>query len=336
MIVAQDGSGQFKSIQEAIDFIYEDNDKRVAIFIKDGVYKEKLEIHKSFISLIGADRNRVKITFDDSAKKLLGNGEKMGTFGSYSTIITGDSFQAKNITFENSAGSGTVVGQAVAVYVDADFAEFHNCSFLGSQDTLFTAPLPPKPIEGDRFGGPRDGLERKMGRSYFRNCYLEGDIDFIFGSAASVFQQCEIHSLDRSREINGYVTAVSTPAEEKFGYVFMDCRLTSNAAANTVYLGRPWRDYARTVFLNCWMGEHIKDEGWDNWDKPHAEKSTFYGEYNSRGPGGCMEKRVHWAKVLTDEDVKEYTLENILGTDEKWPSIRGNVSLEAEPTMLEG
>ncbi|WP_121613480.1 pectinesterase family protein [Mesobacillus foraminis] len=321
MIVAQDGSGQFTSVQEAIDTIPDDNKKRVVIYIKDGVYKEKLEIHKPFISLIGTDRTKVKITFDDHARKLMDNGEKMGTFGSYSTIITGNSFLAKNITFENNAGSGTVVGQAVALYVDADMVEFHTCSFLGSQDTLFTAPLPPKPIEGNRFGGPRDGLEKKMGRSYFRNCYLEGDVDFIFGSAASVFQQCEIHSLDQSREINGYITAASTPAGEKYGYVFLDCRLTSSAAAHTVYLGRPWRDYAKTVFINCWMGEHIKPEGWHNWEKLHAEKTVFYGEFNSRGPGGSMENRVPWAKVLTEKEAREYTLKNVLGEDENWSSI---------------
>jgi pectin methylesterase-like acyl-CoA thioesterase/lysophospholipase L1-like esterase len=321
MIVAQDGSGQFQTIQDAIDSIPVHNEERVLIYIKDGVYREKLIIDKPFISLIGTHKDKVKITFGDYALKILSDGEKMGTFSSYSTIITGDSFLAKNITFENSAGSGTVVGQAVAVYVDADQLEFHHCSFLGSQDTLFTGPLPPKPIEGNRFGGPRDGLERKKGRSYFRDCYLEGDVDFIFGSATTIFDHCEIHSLDQSKDINGYITAASTPIDQEFGYVFLNCNLTSNAAAHTVYLGRPWRDYAKTVFINCWMGEHIREEGWHNWDKQHAQKSIFYAEYNSRGPGGCMEKRVHWANLLTDEEAKEYTIQTILGRDEGWPTI---------------
>jgi pectinesterase len=321
MIVAQDGSGQFTKIQEAIDSIPVDNQNRIMITIKDGVYKEKLEINKPLITLVGTDRDKVKVTFDDYAKKTI-NGEKMGTFGSYSSIITADGFMAKNITFENNAGSGTVVGQAVAVYVDADQVEFHSCSFLGSQDTLFTAPLPPKPIEGDRFGGPRDGLERKKWcRSYFKDCYLEGDVDFIFGSATALFQDCEINSLDQSKEINGYITAASTPQDQKHGYVFIDCKLTSTAAAHTVYLGRPWRDYAKTVFINCWMGEHIREEGWHNWDKKHAEKTTYYAEYNSQGPGGNMEKREPWAKVLTEDELQEYTLENILGSGEKWYSI---------------
>ncbi|MEH7548851.1 MULTISPECIES: pectinesterase family protein [Bacillaceae] len=319
MIVAQDGSGHFKTIQEAIDQIPEDNKNRVDIFIKDGVYKEKLTIDKRFVSLLGAHKDNVKITFDDYARKLQSNGEKMGTFGSYSTIITGDGFLAKNITFENSAGPGSIIGQAVAVYVDADQIQFQNCSFFGNQDTLFTAPLPPKPLEGNRFGGPRDGMEKKVGRSYFCDCYIEGEVDFIFGSATTVFQNCEIHSLDLSKKVNGYITAASTPIDQKFGYVFFDCKLTSHAAPQTVYLGRPWRDYAKTVFLNCWMGEHIKKEGWHNWEKQHAEKTAFYAEYNSRGPGGCMEQRVPWAKVLSDEEAKEYTLENIFGANECWP-----------------
>jgi pectin methylesterase-like acyl-CoA thioesterase/lysophospholipase L1-like esterase len=321
MIVAQDGSGQFTTIQEAINTIPENNNERVIIQIKEGIYKEKLEINKPLISLVGTDKEKVKITFGDYAKKQFSSGENMGTFSSYSILLTGDQFLAKNITFENHAGCGTVVGQAVAVYVDGDQMEFDHCSFLGSQDTLFTGPLPPKPIEGNRFGGPRDGLERRVGRSYFSNCYIEGDVDFIFGSATAVFHNCEIFSLDKSSEINGYITAASTPIDEKFGYVFIDCRLTSNAAANTVYLGRPWRDYAKTVFINCWMGEHIKEEGWHNWEKQHAEKTTCYAEFNSCGPGGNMEKRVKWAKVLTEEEAKEFTIENVLGEKRDWPSL---------------
>ena len=324
MIVAQDGTGQFTTIQEAIDSISKDNTSRVAIYIKGGVYKEKLDINKPFVSLIGTHRDQVKLTFDDYAKKRLDNGEKMGTFGSYSCIVTGDAFFAKNITFENSAGKGSVVGQAVAMYVDADQAEFHDCSFLASQDTLFTAPLPPKPIEGDKFGGPREGLEKRSCRSYFKNCYLEGDVDFIFGSATTVFDNCEIHSLDLNQDVNGYITAASTPLGQEYGYVFFNCTLSSRAAAQTVYLGRPWRDYAKTVFIDCWMGGHIKEEGWHNWDKPHAEQTLFYAEYNSRGPGGRLGRRVPWAKVLTEEQVAGYTLENIFGSLKGWPTLGGS------------
>ncbi|WP_046175544.1 pectinesterase family protein [Domibacillus indicus] len=306
MIVAKDGSGAFTSIQEAIDSVPDSNTEWVTIYIKDGVYKEKLVITKPFVSLMGISPEKVTITYDDYAKKKGPNGEEMRTFASYSVFIGADHFTAKNITFENSAGCGSVVGQAVAAYVDGDQMEFHHCRFLGHQDTLFTGPLPPKPIEGTTFGGPMEGKERKAGHSYFYDCYLEGDIDFIFGSSTAVFDSCEIFSLDRREEVNGYITAASTPEGQPFGYVFLNCRLTGSAAPETVYLGRPWRDYARTVFINCWMGPHIKKEGWHNWDKKRAEKTTFYAEYNSSGPGGRMESRVQWAHRLSAEQAAGY------------------------------
>ena len=308
MIVAKDGSGAFTTIQEAVDSIPENNKERVTIYIKEGIYKEKLVITKPFISLIGMSPENVVITYDDYARKQLPGGEEMGTFASYSVFIGADYFAAKNITFENSAGYGTVVGQAVAVYAGGTQVEFHHCRFLGRQDTLFTGPLPPKPIEGNTFGGPMEGKEKKPCETFFYDCYLEGDIDFIFGSATAVFQSCDIFSLDRKEETNGFITAASTPEGQPFGYVFIDCRLKSEAAPETVYLGRPWRDYAKTVFINCWMDAHIKKEGWHNWDKKRAETTTFYAEYNSTGPGGKMKNRVQWAHVLSQEEADKYIL----------------------------
>ncbi|WP_082220409.1 pectinesterase family protein [Domibacillus robiginosus] len=320
IIVAKDGSGAFTTIQEAIDSIPETNMDRVAIYIQDGVYNEKLFINKPFVSLIGTSPDRVVITYGDHAKKRMPDGKPMGTFSSYSIFAGGDDFTAENITFENSAGCGKEVGQAVAVYVEGDRMIFRRCRFTGSQDTLFTGPLPPKPIEGNTFGGPMEGEKRKKGRSLFQNCYIEGDIDFIFGSATAVFQSCEIFSLDRQEETNGYITAASTPEGQPFGYVFLDCRLTSEAKPETVYLGRPWRDFARTVFINCWMGAHIKREGWHNWDKAQAETTVFYAEYGSRGPGGNRNNRVEWAKELSAQEASLYTPEHILHLKE-WPSF---------------
>lgn len=312
MIVAKDGSGTFTTIQEALDSIPKTNTEPVTIHIKDGTYKEKLVIDKPFVSLVGTSAERVTITYDDYARKRLPNGEEMRTFASYSVFIGADRFTAENITFENNAGCGKVVGQAVAVYAEGTGVEFHQCRFLGRQDTLFTGPLPPKPIEGSTFGGPGEGKERKACTLYFHSCYLEGDIDFIFGSATAVFQSCEIFSMDREENPNGFVTAASTPEGQLFGYVFIDCRLTSKAAPETVYLGRPWRDYAKTVFINCWMDRHIKKEGWHNWDKPHAEKTVYYAEYRSSGPGGDMDSRVRWAHILSEKEAETYTVERIL------------------------
>lgn len=318
IIVANDGSGQFTKIQDAIDSIPQDNKSKVEIFIKKGVYKEKINVYTPFISLIGEDTTETIITYDDYARKQFPNGESYRTFNSYTIFIEARNFSAKNITFENSAGIGDIVGQAVAVYVEGDRAIFKNCRLLGNQDTLFTGPLPPKPIEGNNFGGPMDRKERIVGRQYYENCYIEGDIDFIFGSATAVFNKCEIFSKNRNKDVNGYITAASTNHGKEFGYVFIDCKLTSDSKPNTVYLGRPWRDYAKTAFISCYLGDHIKNEGWHNWNKTNAEKETFYAEYNSHGPGASDRSRVSWCHILTHEEAKKYTISNILSGNDNW------------------
>jgi pectinesterase len=323
MIVAQNGNSDFRTIQAAIDSVSDNNSDRIEIYIKNGVYREKLNVNKPFVYLIGESAEETIISYDDHALKLFPSGEQYGTFNSYSSIITGDDFTAENITFENSAGDGRVVGQALATYIDADRVSFKNCKFLGCQDTIFTAPLPPKPKKGNSFGGPRDNDEKRMVRQYFEDCYISGDVDFIFGSATAVFNRCEIYSNDRHEENNGYITAASTPEGAKYGYVFIDCKLTSDAAPQTVYLGRPWRDFAKTVFINTYMGAHIKNEGWHNWNRIEAENTTFYAEYNSFGPGGDMDARVEWSKRLTEEEVNEYAIANVLRGKDNWnPSFK--------------
>lgn len=314
MIVAMDGSGDFKSIQEAVDSIPEDNSERIIIYIKKGVFKEKLKISKPSITLIGEDRDQTILTYDDSAYKLMPDGQKMGTFRSYSTFIGGKDFIAENITFENSAGKGSIVGQAVAVYVNADRTTFRNCRLLGNQDTLFMGPLPRE----RQFEELMDYSQDKPIRQYYENCYIRGDIDFIFGSSTAVFNNCTIHSNNINSEINGYITAPSTPESVKYGFVFINCKLTSEVESGTVFLGRPWRDYGRAVFINCCMGEHIKESGWDNWAKPEREKTSYFAEYNSKGPGAKMGERVGWIHILTDDEAREYTIEGILSGEDKW------------------
>lgn len=314
MIVAADGSGDYLTVEQALKSV-SNTDNRVAIYIKNGVYRDKIHIDRPNVTLVGEDVESTILTYDDYARKLFDDGTEYGTFNSYTVLITGDGFEANNITFENSAGSGKIKGQALAAYVDADHTVFRNCHFKGHQDTIFTAPLPPAPILQDGFKGPGANKERKMSSQYYENCLIEGDVDFIFGSATAVFKDCTIVSLDRGEKengINGYITAASTPESIKYGYVFINCKLLSECAPETVYLGRPWRNFAKTVFINCYMDEHIKSEGWHNWDKIDSEKTTFYAEYNSYGPGGKMDTRVPWAKILTDEQAKEYTVENIL------------------------
>jgi len=321
MLVAADGSGDFIRIQEAIDKIPENNQEIVEIHIKNGIYKEKLHIEKNFVTLIGQSPEKTILTYEDFAQKKFPNGEKYNTFNSYSIFIGADNFFAKNITIENSSGPGEIFGQAVAAYVDGDRVSFKNCKFLGYQDTLFTGPLPPYPLERGSFGGPSDNKVRRSLRQYYEGCYIEGDVDFIFGSATAVFNKCEIFSKNpymSQNSVHGWITAASTPENVEFGYVFTNCKFSSNAPPKTVFLGRPWRNYAKIAFINCNMGEHIKVQGWDNWNKPESEKTTVYCEYNSTGAGASDDSRVEWSKILSSKASERYKIYNVLSGTDGW------------------
>lgn len=290
--VALDGSGDYKTVQEAINACRAFPDKPVTIYIKPGTYKEKIEVFSwiTRVRLIGEDPLTTILTFDDYSGK--GNHN---TFTSYSVKVMGNDFYAENITFQNSAGP---VGQAVALHVEADRCVFNNCRFMGNQDTIYT-------------GGEKS-------RQYFKRCYIEGTTDFIFGAATVLFEDCHIHS-----KKNSYITAASTPEGKTFGYVFKNCKLTADSVATKVYLGRPWRNFAKTVFINCELGEHILKEGWHNWNKPDAEATVLYAEYKSTGKGASPSTRVPWSKQLTDKEVKAYSLSNILGGDDHWkPDVK--------------
>lgn len=292
--VAPDGSGDFRTVQEAVNAVPDLRKTVTTIFIKRGVYREKITIPgtKTNVRLIGEDVMETVLTFDDHAGVRNRFGEAIGTMASASVFVYGEGFHAEDITFENNAGPAGQVAQAVAVYVVADRSVFINCRFIGNQDTLYTG--------GDS-------------RQYFRECYIEGTTDFIFGPSTAVFDRCHIHS-----KKNSYVTAASTPEGKPFGYVFLNCRLTASEAATKVYLGRPWRPFARTVFIRCELGNHIRPEGWHNWNKPDAERTSFYAEYSSFGPGAYTTQRVAWSHQLTSEEVKAYTLETIFNSGEKW------------------
>lgn len=296
--VAQDGSGNFKTIQEAINAVRDLSQQRVTIHIKKGVYKEKLVIPswKSNISLVGEDKENTIITWNDYSGKPYANGtdafgkDKHSTFTSYTVLVQGNDFSAYNLTIQNTAGR---VGQAVALHIEADRAIVHNCKLLGNQDTLYVA---------------EDG-----NRNYFSHCFIEGTTDFIFGEAIAVFESCTIRSLS-----NSYITAASTRPWQQYGYVFFNCKLVADTAATKVYLGRPWRPYAKTVFINTEMGKHIVPAGWENWRNPQNEATAFYAEYNSRGEGADVSKRVPWSKQLTRKQARKYTLANIFSGANTW------------------
>lgn len=307
--VAKDGSGNFTTITEAIESI---NELPETIFVKKGIYKERVEINQPFLTIEGEDPNETIITEGYYANMLMEDGSKRGTFRTYTMLVTADYFTLKNITIENSSGFGTEVGQALALYLESDRALISDCRLLGHQDTLFTGPLPEEAAKPGGFVGPTEFAERKINRQEYRNCYIEGEVDFIFGSACAYFENCEIHSLNRNMEVNGYVTAPSTYKGMEYGYVFNNCHFTSDCPDNTVYLGRPWRNYAKTVLLNSTLDSHIRDEAFHDWNKPDAHDTVFLALYNCTGKNFSKEKLADFVKILSDEEAAKYTKENIL------------------------
>ena len=285
--VAADGSGTFRTVQEALNAVPDFRKKVTTIYIKKGTYKEKLILagSKNFVKLVGESRDQTILTYDDyNAKKNI-FGEDKGTSGSASCYLYGSDFTAENLTFANSSGP---VGQAVAAWVAGDRMQFRNCRFLGFQDTLYTYG----------YGS----------RQYYKSCYIEGTTDFIFGSSTAYFEDCEIFS----KKGGAFVTAASTPDTARYGYVFSRCRLTGDAPAGSYALGRPWRPHAKTVFLSCALGAHIGPAGWDHWGKETNKTTAYYAEYQSTGPGASPRQRVPWAHQLTDAQARQYTREQVL------------------------
>jgi pectinesterase len=268
------GAKDYRSVQEAVMAACPNE----TIHLRPGVYFEPVSVpkEKRGLRLIGEDATRTMITFCRAAHTLNADGKPYGTSDSASVVIHADGLRMEHITFENSAGRGRHVGQAVAIKIFSNDLTFRHCRFLGWQDTLYATG---------------------RGRQLYQDCYIEGDVDFIFGHAAAVFEKCQIHSKGA-----GYITAQARDTEKEIGgYVFRECNLTaaSDVAAGTVYLGRPWRDYARVVYINCTMGAHIHPAGWDNWRNPNREKTAFFAEIGSRGIGAKQERRVAWARALT-------------------------------------
>ncbi len=291
IVVDQKGSGQYQTVQAAINSIPANNNQQKIIYIKNGTYTEKLTITQPRITLQGESATGTILSYNAT------NVSSGSTTNSASTTVKGDYFQAKTITFRNNAGINA--GQAVAFYNNADKAVYTDVRFLGHQDTVYTPGT---------------------GRQYFKNCYIEGTVDFIFGSATVVFDQCQIHSLG-----SGYVTAASTGADTKYGYVFLNSRLTSSGTANqSVYLGRPWRPYSAVTYINTDMGAHIQPTGWDNWRDPANEATARYYEYASKGAGANNNARVKWAKFLTNEQAKAITIQTVLGGTDQWNPTQTN------------
>ena len=310
LVVARDGTGQFRTITEAVEVCRAFMDYHKVIYIKKGTYKEKLIIPQWLqnIELCGEDRDLTVITYDDHAnitmdgsywpKQLkdqllaMGDRPKLGTFRSFTVRIDANDITLKNLTIENNAAR---LGQAVALHTQGDRLKFLNCRFLGNQDTVYT-------------GMPHTRL-------WFSDCYIEGTTDFIFGPSTAWFEHCTIYC-----KINSYITAASTPQDAEFGYVFNNCTVAMAPEATKVYLGRPWRDYGYTLFMNCELPAQIRPEGWHHWEK-HREQTARYMEYNNRGPGAATNQRVAWSRQLTKKEAQQITPERVFTNKNEWTPV---------------
>lgn len=281
LVVARDGTGDYRTLNEAMEGIRAFMDYRVTVLIKNGIYKEKVVVPSWLqnVDFIGEDAEKTIITYDDHA-----NIRKMGTFRTYTLKVEGSGITFRNLTIENNAAP---LGQAVALHTEGDRLAFLNCRLLGNQDTVYTGAA------GTRL--------------LFKDCYIEGTTDFIFGPSTALFDFCIIHS-----KRDSYITAASTPSDVKVGYVFRDCKLTAADGVSKVYLGRPWRPYAATVFIRCEMGRHIRPEGWHNWKNEANEQTARYAEYQNFGPGAASGSRVKWGRQLTAREASLYADWNYL------------------------
>jgi len=283
MTVSQDGKGDFTTIQAAINASKAYPDQRVVIKVKNGIYKEKILVPacNTKLSIIGENVENTIITFDDYFDKI--NRGRNSTFYTYTMLVLANDFRMENVTVQNTAGP---VGQAIALYVEGDRAFIGNCHILGNQDTLLASG--------------------NFSRQYFKNCFIEGTMDFIFGEATTLFENCTIHC-----KANSFITAASTPAGKPYGFVFNNCKVTASAEVDKVYLGRPWRSFAKVAYLHCEMGAFIRPEGWDNWSKAENEKTANFAEYGNTGEGASISGRVLWSIKLSEKEAAQFLPEHI-------------------------
>ena len=306
------------TLAQALSLLPPDDGTPAVIHLAPGTYREKAVISRARTTIEGAGAEQTRIVWDDAARTILPDGRKRGTFRTATLRTDAPGITLRGLTIENAAAPREAAGQAIALYADGDGLLVEDCTLLGAQDTLFTAPLPPKEIEKDGFIGPKQHAPRVPQRQLYRRCRIAGDVDFIFGGAAAWFEDCELISIDgradRSSPCPGFVCAPSTPEGQRFGYVFSHCRFTANgAAAGSVYLARPWREWARVMLVCCELGAHIVPAGFDDWNKPLSHRTALFAEYGSFGPG-AQGPRAAFARQLGRDEAERITLERFLSS----------------------
>ncbi len=322
LIVAADGSGDYTGIQAAVDAVpAEAGDEDRTILIRRGVYRERVIVNRSRLRLVGEDAEGTVLAWSSCAKETHPDGTERTTFRSWTLMVNADDVTVENLTITNDAGDGRKVGQAVAVYAAGDRGVWRGCRMIAHQDTLYCGPVRIPDVEADL--GKRQGCAEKAprvqdghpsrSRQYFRDCLIQGDVDFIFGSYRCWFENCTLFMNERG----GWYTAANTHPEQDWGFVFHDCRLTGACAAGAGYLGRPWRAGAATVFLACGMDEAVAPEGFADWDEERVITRRL-GEWRTRGARADLSRRNPRENLLTDAEAERITPALVLGGTDGW------------------
>lgn len=319
-VVSKDGTGDFTSVQAAVDSVPEERQEPAVILVRRGVYQERVVVHKDNLRIVGEDAQDTVITWSAYARQKDPDGTERETFLSFTMLITGRNVTVENLTIRNDAGDGRVVGQAVALYAAGDRGSFLSCRLIAHQDTLFCGPVMPKVVKDILPRVSRaecvpavNEPKHTEGRLYFSKCYIEGDVDYIFGSYRCWFEACTLFMGQRG----GWYTAANTPEDQPFGFVFHQCRLTGACAPGLGYLGRPWRKFARTLFLCCDMDACVAPEGFADWDEIRVV-TDLCGEYGTTGVRADQATRHPKQKRLTDQEAAAVTLEAVLGGQDHW------------------
>ena len=268
------------------------------IYIKKGIYKEKVVINKDNIKIIGENPDETIITNDDYFHKILDDGNEANTFRTYTCLVLGNNVSISNLTIQNTSLPSSKYGQAVALHVCGNNFICEKVSLKSAQDTLFTGPLQEDLIK--RYTGflLKEQLKPDYTTQIYKNCKIYGDTDFIFGSAQAFFYKCDIISIGK-----GFLAAPAHSKEMKYGYLFYKCNLISSGDAKGTYFARPWRDYGCAAFIDCKVGGHIDPRGFNKWDNTNRDKTARFYEYS---PNVDISKREKWVNELTEIEAKNY------------------------------
>ncbi|KAF3323420.1 pectinesterase QRT1 [Carex littledalei] len=305
IVVSQDGHGDSNTVQGAIDMVSDGNSERIKILIYPGIYRQvplvlfcfELEkviipITKPYISLIGTGQGDTKITWNSKASDFDSTGNPIGTINSATFAVEADYFCAKEVVFENSAPAavpGAKGEQAVALRLSGDKAMLYRSKILGTQDTLFD----------------------NQGRHYFFRCFIQGSIDFIFGNAKSLYQECTLSVVATSF---GAVAASQrdSPTEDT-GFSFVKSRIIGSGLN---YLGRAWGRYSRVVYAYCRIDGIVRPDGWYDWDDVSRRSTAYFGEYSCSGAGAELGSKVSWAKSLTYQEAQPFMSQGYIDGNE--------------------